>query len=205
VSDVETDLTERAESAGRRLPRALGAVVGAVFVVAAVAFSVLEPTDIQTNAPFATSITALGQKVTTRAFNLTVTDVRFADRLTASDWVGSTDGVWLVIEIVYAARIRSTNVQGVLHVGGVDYDSSARADDMNLATAYSEPGLPWSRTMIFELPVSALAAAGSDHAVVEFGQSSDVRLDGVIELPLDLSTVERVSTISISEPGQVSG
>jgi len=199
------ELPDTFERAGRRLHPFVGVVVGLAFVVAAVALTIFEPNDIQREQPFVTTATTLNKPFTTREFNLAVTDARLADRLTSDEWVGTTDGTWLVVDVLFAARIKSTNLSGTLTVNGVDYLSSQRIHDNGLDDAFSDPGLVWQRSMVFELPTSVTHGAGASEAVVQFAAHGDPRLDGVIDFPVDLTTLKKVSSIALTAPGRVAG
>ncbi len=178
-------------------------LVGTAFVAAALVVAVLAPSDVQQQKPFVSVIPALGTEVQTQKFSATVNELRLTNRVQTPEWVGVTDGVWLVIDIEFARRLDSGGIDGSLRIGERDYRASARPDTASINDgAIGDPGLPWIGSMLFELPESALSAPGADVATLQLS-TGEVRLAGVLEYTFDLGGIDRTDSITIFEPERV--
>lgn len=188
---------------GFRATKPVSILVGAAFVAAALVVSVFAPRDVQQQEPFVSVIPALDTAVQTQKFSATVRALRLTDRVQTPEWVGVTDGVWLVIDIEFARRLDAGGIDGSLRIGDRDYMASARPDTASISDgAISDPGLPWTGSILFELPESALSAAGADVATLQLS-TGEVRLAGVLEYTFDLGEIERTDSITILEPERV--
>jgi hypothetical protein len=155
-------------------------LVGTAFVAAALVVAVLAPSDVQQQKPFVSVIPALGTEVQTQKFSATVNELRLTNRVQTPEWVGVTDGVWLVIDIEFARRLDSGGIDGSLRIGERDYRASARPDTASINDgAIGDPGLPW------------------------IGSMGEVRLAGVLEYTFDLGGIDRTDSITIFEPERV--
>ena len=183
--------------------RALALLIGAGLAVAAILITVFAPTEEQQMAPFVRVIPALETGIASREFELTVHGVRIAERLQTPEWVGETEGIWIVADIEFSGRIDMTGIDGLLRIGDRDYLASARPEYAAIDEgAMSEPGLPWAGSMVFEIPASALGAPAAHAAVIQFA-TGDTRLDGVLEYTVDLAGIEREDSITVIEPERV--
>lgn len=188
---------------GFRATKPVAILVGTAFVAAALVVSVFAPTDVQQQEPFASVIPALDTAVQTQKFSATLRDVRLTDRVQTLDWVGVTEGVWLVVDIEFARRLDSGGIDGSLRIGERDYIASARPDTASINDgAIGDPGLPWAGSILFELPESALSAPGADVATLQLS-TGEVRLAGVLEYTFDLGEIDRADSITILEPERV--
>lgn len=180
-------------------------VLTAAFVSAALALSLLVPAEEFQQGPFVQTVSVPNVKVDSREFSVTVTKATLADRVQTPDWTGTTEGVWLVVDIVFERRIDPGPITGTFHIGDIDYDLSTRPDTVSIdgGAARSQPGIPWAGSMLVELPLSALELPGADAAVLRFATQSDTRLEGVVDYRVDLTKLDRVASVTISEPGRV--
>jgi len=192
-----------ASTPGSRLSRRAAVLVGAVFIATAIAVAVFVPSEEQTTAPYVSVIPALDTTVETREFSLEVTRVRLADRVQTPEWLGDTNGVWLVVDIVFAPRLATAGIDGMLRIDDRIYLTSRRPDTAAVDQgAIGDPGLPWAGSMLIEMPVSALRSSGADAAVVQF-TVGETRLDGVLEYTIDLTELATQDSVTIFEPERV--
>ena len=183
----------------RRLPTAL--LTGA-FVAAALGLSLLVPTDQVQQAPYVRTIPGFDARTETREFVATVSRARLADRVQTPEWTGTTDGVWLVVDITFESRIDKASLAGSLRVGQTDFRTTSRTDE-TIDQPFAAPGIPWSGSMLFELPASVLDDPDASSAVLQLATQTDPRLDGVLELTFDLASLQRERSIPLTEPGRV--
>jgi hypothetical protein len=188
---------------GTHRSRPVSLLLGGAFIAAAIAVAVFIPSDEQTTAPYVTVIPTLDTTVETREFALEVTGVRLAGRVQTPEWIGDTNGVWLVVDVVFAPRLSTAGIDGTLRIGDRSYLTSRRPDAAAIdVSAIGDPGLPWAGSMLFELPESALRSGGSEAAVVQFAVG-DTRLDGVLEYSVDLTDLPIHDSVTIFEPERV--
>ena len=148
------------------------------------------------------------------ADNLTVTvqDVQLADRIAAGAWFA--EGTWLVVSLD-AALIESeppklTNVY--LRVGERTFLASERVaaydSDAALGGWGLHVGIPQTGTIVFELPDDIAADDSAATAVLQLALGTPLgnlspqeNLQGaaVIELPVDLTSVDAVSEIELPD------
>lgn len=185
------------------MSRPIAILVGAVMVAAALALSLLVPTEEQLQSPYVTRIPAVGDRVELRTFTAQVTDVRLAERVQTDEWTGTTDGVWLVVDLEFSRTLTRGGIRGTLRIGDVRYRTSERPDYASIDAATALPGLPVAGTLVIELPVDAVRAPGADDAVLRLGTDADAFLDDVAELHIDLTELETVRSVTILEPGRV--
>jgi hypothetical protein len=178
-------------------------LIAAAFVAAALGLSLLAPTEDAQLAPFVQTIPASGARVDSREFSVSVTDVRLADRVQTPEWTGTTPGVWLVVDIEFVRRLARGPITGTFRIGDTDYSISARAHDITIDSASSLPGISWAGSMLIELPASALEDPAANAAVVRFATQFTPDLDGVVDYTIDLTSLERVDSITLYEPTQV--
>jgi hypothetical protein len=172
------------------------AMLGAAFVV-----RLTQPSDEQQLAPFVLTM-APGQRAEGRDLTLEVTEVYLADRVTSPDWTGETDGVWLIVDATVGAKLGVTSPYATLTAGGVEWDASDRPDRAALGASLAA-GLPQRGSFVFELPESLIDSDAGRSAVIRFATAFAVRLDSAIDLPLDLSALERRASATLQEPGVV--
>jgi hypothetical protein len=175
----------------------------AAFVAAALGLSVLVPSEEFQQGPYVQSLRALDTQAVSREFAVTVTDARLADRVQAPDWTGTTDGVWLVVDIEFERTLTRGSITGSFRIGETEYLASERPDLAAIDSASSLPGLAWAGSLLVELPLSALDDPAASAAVLRFSTQDDPRLDGVVDVTLDLGTLDHESSITVFDPAQV--
>ena len=139
----------------KRIPAilALVAFVGAAFLV-----YLTKPSDEELQRPFVT-YAGFGEQVEGRDLTWTAEDAYLADRLTSSEWIGETDGVWLVIEGTIGSKLGITSPDVSVLIGDLRYVASDRPGDAALGESLSA-GLPQAGAFAFELPRSVLDEPG---------------------------------------------
>lgn len=106
----------------------------------------------------------IGERVTARNFELTVTQLRFVRniKLTAfgNERSYGTSGIWAIVEAEAAARNETVTLMSAawLGAGGLRYLASERINNAPalLGRQQLEPGLPQRVLMIFEFPQSEM-------------------------------------------------
>lgn len=148
---------------------------------------------------------AVGERLEGRNIAATVTDARLADVVSSQNgWVGETEGVWLVVDAsveavvdeTVGARLATTS----LRIGDDEFSASTRPGFDSLADASLSVGIPLTGVLVFELPADLLDRQGVSEATLQLGAATDVRLDSVVEVPLDLGAVDHPSTVTFDEP-----
>lgn len=176
-------------------------LITAALVATAFAIRLSQPSDADTQLPFITTA-VFGESVEGRDLVFTAHDAYLADRVTASSWVGETDGVWLVIDATIGSKVGIATPYATMTIGELRYTSSDRPDEAVLGTSL-DPGLPQGGSFVFELPLSALEGADARRAVVRFATTFQVRLDSAIEMTLDLTSLRHEDSATLQEPGLV--
>ncbi len=176
-------------------------LVAAALVAAAFGIRLSQPSDADTQSPFITTA-VFGESVEGRDLVFTAHDAHLADRVTASSWIGETEGVWLVIDATIGSKLGIATPYATLTVGGLRYTSSDRPDQAVLGGTL-DPGLPQGGSFVFELPLSALEGPDARNAVVRFATAFQVRLDSAIDLTLDLTNLRHATSATLQEPGLV--
>ena len=172
------------------------ALVGAAFLV-----RLTEPSDEQSQEPFVSGA-VFGQQVEGRDLTFVAEDAYLADRLTSSEWIGETEGVWVVVDATIGAKLGTTLPYVTLRVGDLTYVISSRAGDAALGGSL-EAGLPQHGSFVFELPREVVASAEATHAVARFSNGYRVRLDSAIDLVLDLTALRHEKSVALQDPGLV--
>ena len=185
----------------RRRPAVTTIVLTVALIAAAFLVRLTEPSDEQSQEPFVSGA-AFGEEAEGRDLTLVADDAYLADRLTSSEWVGETPGVWLVVDATIGAKLGNTVPYVTLRVGELTYVISSRAGDSALGGSLAA-GLPQQGSFVFEIPRELVDSPDATHAVVRFSNGYRVRLDSAIDLVLDLSALRHEKSVSLSEPGIV--
>jgi len=172
------------------------AFIGAAFVL-----HLTKPSDEELQRPFVT-YAGFGEQVEGRDLIWSADDAYLADRLTSAEWIGETDGIWLVIEGTIASKLGITSPDVSILIGERRYSASDRPGDAALGESLSA-GLPQAGAFVFEIPRSALDSADGTHATARFATGFRVRLDSAIDMVLDLTQLEHRTTATLPEPGVV--
>lgn len=178
-------------------------LIGAAFVAAAIGLSLLAPSEATMNAPFVGAIRALDSPTTTRTFTVTVTGARLADRVQTPEWTGTTDGVWLVVDITFDRRIQVGSIKASLRIGDTRFALSERTDETIDQSAFPQPGLPWGGSVLVELPRSVLDDPDARAVVMRFASQDLPLLDGALDYTFDLTALDHETSITIQQPGRV--
>ena len=155
----------------------------------------LTPADDDAQRPFVVAA-AVGESATGRAFQITVTDARIGDRAVAGGW--HADGTWLVIDLEASARGDETGAvldHAAFVVDGVTYRASERPDSF-FRSALSV-GIERTGSIAFELPENVSRRAG----VLQLALDDETRLDSLVEVPLDLSALDRAAEVELLPDG----
>lgn len=184
-------------------PLRTGAVVLVTVALVGVAFLVrlTQPSDEEQQKPFvATAV--FGEQAEGRDLTFEAHDAYLADRIVSPDWVGETEGVWLVIEATIGAKLGVANPYATVTIDGLRFTTSKRAEDVALGRSL-DAGLPQQGAFVFELPRDLAEGEAGRHVVVRFASAFDVRLDSAIDMTLDLGALRHERTVTIEEPGVV--
>lgn len=182
---------------GAVLALATLALLGGAFLVRGT-----QPSDDQQELPFVTTA-EFGERAEGRNLVLEATDAYLADRVTSAEWIGDTEGVWLVIDATIGSKYAIATPYSTLFAGGLEYSSSNRPREAALNDALLDAGLPQSGSFVFELPTSLVEGPDGKNAIVQFATTLNPRLDSVIEVRLDLSRLPHQSSATLLEPGMV--
>ena len=181
-----------------------GILVAAGFIAATVVVSLLQPSDEFQQSPFVTRMAGFDIPSNARAITVTATDAALADRVQTPDWLGDTEGVWLVVDLTFEPRIDRGGIAGEVRIGDTVYRASQRVES-GIDSAIADPGLPWAGALLFELPASVLDRPEAGTTLVRFSSRDDTRLDEVLELVIDLGSLPHEASLSVPEPGRVTG
>ena len=185
--------------------RRAGIAISVGCLAAALALSILTPSEELTQSPYIRTIPAENVAVDSREVTVTMTGARLADRVQTPDWTGVTDGVWLVVDLQFERRSDTGGIKGAFRIGDTDYALSQRADTASLDQAgFGAPGLPVAGSVLVELPAAALDDPAATHAVIQFSANSDPQLDGALEYTLDLTSLDHEHSFTLNDPQQVS-
>ncbi len=155
--------------------------IGAALVAAAWGVAVITPAEDAEEAPFAVAV-EVGEPGVGRTIAITVSDVRRAENVSAGEW--SAEGNWFVVDLdaeAVATEFGTLLALATLEVDGRTFRASERPD--SLLRSPLSVGIPVSGSLAFELPDGLTAGSG----VLRFGASTDVRLDSVITVAVDLA------------------
>lgn len=171
--------------------------IGLVLLAFGVAFST--PANEQITEPFPVT-GAVGDVLVSDYHVVTVHDVVLAEEVELGSWRGTTSGVWLVVDATVAARTQRLSMDANVFLDGIRYPGTDRIGIETLDGRVHDPGLPMTGVILVELPADVRERPGATSAVLRFGRGSDVRLDSVIELRLDLTTLETVERVEAERP-----
>ncbi|RXZ73233.1 hypothetical protein [Agromyces albus] len=178
----------------RRWAAALG---GTALVVAAWGTALVTPDDAEAERPFSVPV-EIGDRGEGRNLAVTVTGIRAADAATIDGW--DAEGPWLIVDLEAAAvqsDLRATLSHATLSVDGRTYRASERPPDSMFRSELAV-GVPRSGSIAFELPEEAL---GDDVAVLSLGLEADPRLDSLIEVHFEPSTLDRIEEAELMSSG----
>ena len=147
---------------------------------------------------------AVGETLTGRNIEATITDVRIADEVVASNgWAGPTTGVWVVVD---ASVSRVVDDEGVglgtanLVIDTTTYSASERPDMATIARQSLSTGIPLTGPLMFEVPRELVQSASAHAAHIQLAANSDTRTDSIIVVEVDLTALTIEPTIDTNEP-----
>jgi hypothetical protein len=134
---------------------------------------------------------AMGESADGRTFQASVVAVRGARRIARSGKTRDTGGVWVIVRARAQARDKPTSIDhaSVRDARGRTFLATTRVSQPLVAGGYfMQPGIPVEGDIVFEVPQASAAGL-----TVRLADSSDVRMDAAIEVPIasDGSTVAR--------------
>ena len=169
--------------------RALAYPAGIGLVLLAFGVSLAAPHDDDIEAPF--PVTGdVGELIVSQHQVVTVHAVSLAREVELDSWEGTTAGVWLVVEATLASRVESTTVEANLFLDGVRFPGSNRPGTDVLGGRIADAGFPRVGAILIELPADVVERPGAHSATLRIASGTDVRLDSVVELSIDLPALE---------------
>lgn len=187
-------------SVGRHI---LNGALLVVFLSAAGVVLHTAPTDAQWQAPIPVA-GEVGQTLTGRNIEATVSDIRIADSVTASNgWSGETTGAWVVVDASVEAVVTDFGVSlgtAQLQIGDTLYAASERPDDGSIEGTVLSVGLPQTGPLLFEVPRAALEGEDAQSAELQLAANNDPRTDSMIVVPVDLAAIAHEEAITTDAP-----
>lgn len=170
-------------------------VVAALFIGSFVTNRLPQPDHFRQEMPFITQGT-IGENIGLRTGNVTVERVQAAKSVELYSQVAVSSGVWLVFDIVWAARGEPSTLMGSAPV--VVAADGRRFGDMQAVVnncGPAQPGLPVSCQLPFEVPEDALSGA---RLLIPAGISTTSNDDvAEIDLGIDEQVAARFATTDV--------
>jgi hypothetical protein len=136
---------------------------------------------------------AIGEELTGRNIRATVSDVRVAESVTASNgWAGSTAGVWVVADVSVEAVVDDFGAllgTAEIEVDGITYGASERPGSATIARRSLDIGVATVGPLMFELPAEVVASDAARTATVNLAINSDTRADSLLVVAVDLGAI----------------
>lgn len=170
--------------------RARGVLAGLGLLILAFGVAYSTPGDAQVQAPFVVS-GEQGEQIVSEHLIVTVNDAQLADEVVVDEWRGTTSGLWLVVDATVEARTERSTVDVDVFIAGVRYPASGRISTKAVDGRVADAGFPVTGPVLVELPADILERAGARAARVRVSTGLDSRLDSVIEVELDLTSLEQ--------------
>jgi hypothetical protein len=145
----------------------------------------------------------IGDELTGRNIRATVTDVRIAESVTASNgWAGTTPGVWVVVDASVEAVVDDTASlrTAVIEIDGTSYGASKRPDLASIFETGLGIGIPTSGSLMFELPADVVASEAAHSATVNLALNSDPRADSMLVVAVELGAIPVAGETETDEP-----
>ncbi|MCS5720108.1 hypothetical protein N1027_18410 [Herbiconiux sp. CPCC 205763] len=203
---IVADGTPEPSAPARRTPwwrHALNALALVAVLVVAGVVSHTAPTEAFWQSPVPVT-GALGEPVTGRNIQATVTRVRAAESVTASTgWTGETTGVWVVVDASVATVVTDYGTllgTAQLQIGDRVYSASERPDYGTIAQKSLYTGIPSTGPLMFEVPRDILSDAAARDAQIQLAVDSDPRVDSLVVVPVDLTALPVEPSIETDEP-----
>jgi hypothetical protein len=166
----------------------IAAGVGLLVLSFGVAWSTPDETIVE--APFAAHA-EIGKQTASQHVVATIREVSLAQEVYLDSWRGTTSGVWLVVEATAWSTRERIGIQADLFLDGARFAATGRADSSaTIDGGVIDAGFTVSGPILIELPADVRDLPGAGSAVLRLGSGLDTRLDSVIELVIDLRTLE---------------
>lgn len=169
--------------------RAFAVLAGLGLLALAFGVAYSAPGDDEIEAPFVVS-GELEQQVVSQHLVVTVLDAQLADEVVVETWRGTTSGVWLVVDATVQARTERSTVDVNVYIDGVRYPASGRISTDAVDGRVADAGFPVTGPVLVELPADIVERAGARSAIVRFSSGIDARLDSVIDVEVDLTSLQ---------------
>ena len=182
------------------MKRGLAIVAGVGLLAAAYGVTATTPTSQLVEAPFG-SRGSLGDTVSSSQLIATVHEASFANEVELGYWRGTTSGVWFVAEATVEATLKPTLVDVDLYIDGVRYGATKRGEGDTVDNQTAEVRFPKTGSLLIELPGEVLDFPGARTAVLRISPFGDDRLEGVIEIVIDLTTLDAADRVEL-EPAR---
>ena len=173
----------------RPLSRPLAIVAGIGLLAAAYGVAATTPTSQVVEAPFG-SRGSIGDTITSSDLIATVHDASLANEVELGLWRGTTTGVWFVAEATIEATLTSRVIEIDLFIDGVRYVATGRGDGDTVDTNSVAVRFPTTGPLLIELPADVLDFPGARTAVLRISTFGDDRLEGVVEVVIDLTALD---------------
>ena len=169
--------------------RSVGYLAGAGLLLLAfgVAFSTPHEDVIEGPIP---ARTVIGEQAAFGDLVATVHEVSLAREVEVDLTRLTTAGLWFVADVTVAATTERTLIQVDVLIDGVRYPASGRADRASIQGGVVDAGFPITGPVVVELPAEVQDLPGARSAVLRISPGGDSRLDGVIEVVVDLTSLE---------------
>lgn len=179
------------------MKRSTGIAAGVGLLVLSFGVALSTPDGTIVEAPFATRA-EIGEQAASQHLVAIIRDVSLAQEVELDSWRGTTSGVWLVVETTAWATRERIGIQADLFLDGARFTATGRADSSaTLDGGVVDAGFTVSGPILIELPADARDLPGAGSAVLRLGSGLDTRLDSVIELVIDLRSLEVAERIEL--------
>jgi hypothetical protein len=175
--------------------RGVSYLAGAGLLLLAFGVAYSTPESDWVEGPMASRV-SLGQTVAVDDFVGTVHDVTLAREVDTDDGRLTTAGVWFVTEFTIAGTTERTGVRVDVLIDGKQYPATDRSDVV-LDGSTVDAGLPRTGPSLVELPADVVDLPGASTAVLRISPRFDSRLDGVIEIVVDLTALAIADSVEV--------
>lgn len=171
---------------------AVGYLAGAGLLVLTFGFAYSTPDGSFVTGPIATRA-EVGAEAETGKLAATIHEVALAHEVEFDGDRLTTAGVWMIVDVTLEGTTQRTLTQVDVFVGGERYSASGRADG-TVDGGVVDAGFPRTGSVLVELPADIQTLPGAGRAVLRISPGLDTRLDGVIELVVDLTRLDVADT-----------
>jgi hypothetical protein len=185
------------------MKRPLAIIAGIGLLAAAYGVAATTPTEQLVEAPFGVR-GAIAEPISSAHLIATVHEVSLAHEVELGLWRGTTSGIWFVAVATVEATVAPTLIEADLLIDGVRYPVTWRGDGDTVDTNALDVLFPTTGPLLIELPADVLDFPGARSAVLRIGPFGDDRLDSVIEIVIDLTTLDIVDRAEL-EPATDGG